>query len=108
MTLDGCLVNIDGHGNRVAAMIYGPTKVIVVAGRNKIVEGDIADAIRRIKDKAAPPNAMRLERETPCAATGFCNDCDAPHRICHVTTIIDSKPGATDLHVLVVNEDMGL
>jgi hypothetical protein len=51
---------------------------------------------------------MRLERETPCAATGFCNDCDAPHRICHVTTIIDSKPGATDLHVLVVNEDMGL
>ena len=108
VTLDGCLVNIDGHGNRVAAMIYGPTKVIVVAGRNKIVEGDIADAIRRIKDKAAPPNAMRLERETPCAATGFCNDCDAPHRICHVTTIIDSKPGATDLHVLLVKADMGL
>lgn len=108
VTLDGCLVNIDGNGNRVAAMIYGPKKVIVVAGRNKIVEGDVADAIRRIKDKSAPPNAMRLNKQTPCAATGFCSDCDSPQRICHVTTIIDSKPTLTDFHVLVVNEDMGL
>ena len=108
VTLDGCLVNIDGNGNRVAAMIYGPSKVIVVAGRNKIVEGDVADAIRRIKDKSAPPNAMRLGKQTPCAATGFCSDCDAPQRICHITTIIDSKPTLTDFHVLVVNEDMGL
>ncbi len=108
VTLDGCLVNIDGNGNRVAAMIYGPTTVIVVAGRNKIVEGDVADAIRRIKDKSAPPNAMRLGKQTPCATTGFCCDCDSPQRICHVTTIIDSKPSLTDFHVLVVNEDMGL
>lgn len=108
VTLDGCLVNIDGNGNRVAAMIYGPTKVIVVAGRNKIVEGDTADAIKRIKDKSAPPNAMRLGKQTPCAVTGFCSNCDAPQRICHITTIIDSKPSLTDLHVLVVNEDMGL
>lgn len=107
-TLDGCLVNIDGNGNRVAAMIYGPSKVIVVVGRNKIVEGDVSDAIRRIKDKSAPPNAMRLGKQTPCAATGFCADCDSPQRICHVTTIIDSKPTLTDFHVLVVNEDMGL
>lgn len=107
-TLDGCLVNIDGNGNRVAAMIYGPSKVIVVVGRNKIVEGDVADAIRRIKDKSAPPNAMRLGKQTPCAVTGFCADCDSPQRICHVTTIIDSKPTLTDFHVLVVNEDMGL
>ena len=102
------LGHIDGNGNRVAAMIYGPSKVIVVAGRNKIVEGDVGDAIRRIKDKSAPPNAMRLGKQTPCAATGFCCDCDAPQRICHVTTIIDSKPSLTDFHVLVVNEDMGL
>jgi hypothetical protein len=108
VTLDGCLVNIDGTGNRVAAMIYGPAKVIVVAGRNKIVEGGIKDAIKRIKDKSAPPNAMRLDRQTPCAATGFCADCDSPQRICHVTTVIDSKPSTTDLHVVVVNEDMGL
>lgn len=108
VTLDGCLVNIDGNGNRVAAMIYGPSKVIVVVGRNKIVEGDVGDAIRRIKDKSAPPNAMRLGKQTPCAATGFCCDCDSPQRICHVTTVIDSKPSLTDFHVLVVNEDMGL
>ena len=108
VTLDGCLVNIDGNGNRVSAMIYGPSMVIVVAGRNKIVEGDVADAIRRIKDKSAPPNAMRLGKQTPCAVTGFCADCDSPQRICHITTIIDSKPSLTDLRVLVVNEDMGL
>ncbi len=108
VTLDGCLVNIDGNGNRVAAMIYGPSKVIVVAGRNKIVEGDVADAIRRIKDKSAPPNARRLGKQTPCAVTGFCADCDAPQRICHITTIIDSRPTLTDFHVLVVNDDMGL
>ena len=107
-TLDGCLVNIDGNGNRVAAMIYGPSKVIVVVGRNKIVEGDIGDAIQRIKDRSAPPNAMRLGKQTPCATTGFCCDCDSPQRICHITTIIDSKPTLTDFHVLVVNEDMGL
>ena len=108
VTLDGCLVNIDGNGNRVAAMIYGPSKVIVVAGRNKIVEGNVADAIRRVKDKSAPPNALRLGKQTPCAVTGFCADCDSPQRICHITTIIDSRPTLTDLHVLVVNEDMGL
>ena len=108
VTLDGCLVNIDGNGNRVAAMIYGPSKVIVVAGRNKIVEGDVNDAIRRVKNLSAPPNAARLSKQTPCAATGFCADCDSPQRICHITTIIDSKPSLTDMHVLVVNEDMGL
>lgn len=107
-TLDGCLVNIDGNGNRVAAMIYGPAKVIVVVGRNKIVEGDVSDAIRRIKDKSAPPNAMRLNKQTPCAVSGFCSDCDSPQRICHVTTIIDSKPSSTEMHVVVVNADMGL
>ena len=108
VTLDGCLVNIDGNGNRVAAMIYGPSKVIVVAGRNKIVEGDVCDALARIKSFSAPANAMRLGKQTPCAATGFCADCDSPQRICRITTIIDSKPSQTDLHVLVVNEDMGL
>ena len=108
LTLDGVLVNIDGNGNRVAAMLYGPSKVIVVAGRNKIVFGDAAQAIRRIKERASPPNAMRLARETPCADSGLCADCDSPQRICRITTIIDYKPSQTDLHVLVVNEDMGL
>ena len=107
-TTDGCLINIDGRGNRVSAMIYGPKKVIVVVGRNKIVEGDIIDGIQRIKNESAPPNAKRLNKKTPCAESGFCSDCDSPDRICHVTTIIDSKISGSDFHVLVVNEDMGL
>jgi len=108
LTLSGTLVNIDGHGNRVSSMFFGPKKVIVVAGRNKLVCGGTDDAIRRIKDFAAPANAKRLQLSTPCAVTGFCSDCDSPQRICRVTTIIDKKPRASDIRVLVVNEDMGL
>ena len=108
VTLDGILVNIDGNGNRVGAMIFGPKKVIIVVGRNKIVDGSAEDAIARIKEWASPPNAMRLSKQTPCAVTGICSDCDSPQRICRVTTILDRKPTLTDIHVLVVNEDMGL
>jgi hypothetical protein len=106
--LDGILVNIDGNGNRVGAMIFGPKKVIVVVGRNKIVEGSVEDALARIKEMASPPNAMRLSKQTPCAVTGICSNCDSPQRICRVTTILDRKPTLTDIHVLVINEDMGL
>lgn len=108
LTLSGCLVNIDATGNRVGAMLFGPKKVIVVAGRNKLVDGTIDDALKRVKDLASPPNARRLNFKTPCTTTGFCVDCNSPERICRVTTIIDRKPRATDLRVLVVNEDMGL
>ena len=108
VTLDGVLVNIDGNGNRVASMMFGPKKVIVVVGRNKIVDGSAEDAIARIKEWASPPNAMRLSKQTPCAVTGICSDCDSPQRICRITTILDRKPTLTDIHVLVVNEDMGL
>jgi hypothetical protein len=101
-------VNIDATGNRAASMFFGPQKVIVVAGRNKLVDGDINDAVRRIKGCSAPPNARRLKFKTPCAETGFCCDCNSPERICRVTTIIDRRPRQTDLRVLVVNEDMGL
>lgn len=106
--ITGSLVNIDGIGNRVSAMIYGPSRVIVVVGRNKIVEGDFLAGIERVKKIAAPANAYRLDRETPCAESGFCEDCDSPERICQVTTIIDRPPIGANLHVLVVNEDMGL
>lgn len=108
VTLSGCLVNIDGAGNRVAAMAFGPRKVIVVAGRNKLVEGDVAEAIKRVKDWASPPNAKRLNLNTPCAKTGFCSDCGSPDRICRITTVIERKPRVADIRVLVVNEDMGL
>lgn len=108
LTLTGFLVNIDATGNRVGSMLFGPKKVIVVAGRNKLVDGDSAAAIKRIKDWASPPNAKRLNYDTPCSKTGFCADCTAPGRICRITTVIDRKPRFTDLRVLVVNEDMGL
>lgn len=108
VTLSGKLVNIDGNGNRVASMFFGPQKIIVVVGRNKLVDGSVDDAIQRIRTYAAPPNAKRLNLATPCATTGFCSDCNSPQRICRVTTIIDKKPRNSDIRVLVVNEDMGL
>jgi L-lactate utilization protein LutB len=108
LTLDGCLVNIDATGNRVASMFFGPRKVIVVAGRNKIVDGGVAEAMLRVKQWASPPNAKRLSFNTPCAVSGFCSDCRSPDRICRITTIIDRKPRMTDLRVLVVNEELGL
>lgn len=107
LTLSGELVNIDATGNRVAAMFFGPRKVIVVAGRNKLVDGTSHDAILRVKNWATPPNANRLNFKTPCAATGFCSDCNSPDRLCRVTSIIDRKPRFTDVRVLVVNADLG-
>ena len=107
LTLNGELVNIDATGNRVAAMFFGPRKVIVVAGRNKLVDGTPRDAIDRVKAWATPPNSKRLNFKTPCCTTGFCSDCNSPERLCRVTTIIDRKPRFTDLHVLVVNAELG-
>ena len=107
LTLSGELVNIDATGNRVAAMFFGPRKVIVVAGRNKLVDGTAHDAILRVKNWATPPNSRRLSFKTPCASTGFCSDCNSPDRLCRVTSIIDRKPRFTDVRVLVVNADLG-
>jgi hypothetical protein len=108
LTLSGVLVNIDGNGNRAAAMFFGPQKVIIVVGRNKLVDGGVEDAVHRIKSFVSPANTKRLGLATPCATTGFCCDCDSPQRICRVTTTMEKKPRNTDIRVLVVNEDMGL
>lgn len=107
LTLSGELVNIDATGNRVAAMIFGPRKVIVVAGRNKLVDGTLRDAIVRVKNWATPPNSRRLKFKTPCASNGFCSDCNSPDRLCRVTTVIDRQPRLTDMRILVVNADLG-
>jgi LUD domain len=107
LTLSGELVNIDATGNRVAAMFFGPRTVIVVAGRNKLVDGTVQDAILRVKNWATPPNSRRLNFKTPCASSGFCSDCNSPDRLCRVTTVIDRKPRFTDVRVLVVNADLG-
>ena len=107
LTLDGRLVNIDGNGNRVAASIYGPGKVVFVVGRNKLVDGGLDEAVARIKRCACPPNCRRLNKQTPCAATGACADCSSPDRICMVTVVMDRRPRATDVHVVLVDEDLG-
>ena len=107
ITSDGRIVNIDGNGNRVAASVSGPKKVVYAIGRNKIVEGGIDAAIARIKEKACPPNCIRLGKKTPCAATGKCADCDFPDRICKVTAIFDRRPTGTPTTVYVVNADLG-
>lgn len=81
VTLQGELVNIDGHGNRVSAMIFGPKQVIIVAGYNKIVEDEEA-AKKRIREIAAPANSVRSHKQTPCSKTGSCQDCYSKDRIC--------------------------
>ncbi len=106
VTLDGQLVNVDGSGNRVAAMIFGPKKVIVVVGVNKIVH-DVHEGYRRIQMEAAPINNKRLNRPNPCTVSGICMDCQGPTRICNVTTIIKKALPQTPTHVIIVGENLG-
>jgi L-lactate utilization protein LutB len=106
VTADGCLVNTDAIGNRVAAMIFGPGKVIVVAGINKVVK-NLEEAQARIRNVAAPINNKRLERPNPCLKTGECMDCRGPARICNVTSILHKCPRFTEIHVILVGEALG-
>jgi hypothetical protein len=106
LTLKGHLVNIDATGNRVGAMFFGPSRVMVVAGANKIV-ADLENALARVREYACPPNARRLGFDTPCAHAGKCSDCHSPQRICRITTIIERKPRFTDLRICLINEDLG-
>jgi len=106
VTLDGALVNVDGGGNRVAAMTYGPDKVIVAAGINKICR-DEAAAWERIRMVAAPTNAKRLNMETPCAQTGRCMNCKHPTRICRIYSVLRCKPLFTDITVVIIGEPLG-
>ena len=107
VTLDGRIVNIDGRGNRVAASISGPKRVVYLIGRNKIVDGGIDAAICRIKRCACAPNCRRLGKRTPCAETGVCADCDSPDRICKVTAVFDRKPTGISAKVIVIDADLG-
>ena len=107
ITEDGVIVNIDGTGNRVAASIFGPKRVVYVVGRNKIVAGGVLEAIGRAKRSACPPNCRRLSKKTPCAEKGLCADCDSPDRICKVTAVFDRCPTHTSTLVILVDEDLG-
>ncbi|NWG03251.1 MAG: lactate utilization protein [Syntrophaceae bacterium] len=106
VTLNGELVNMDGIGNRVNSTNFGPGKVILVVGYNKMVD-DIQEAIHRIKNIAAPMNARRLNIDVPCAKVGKCVDCNSPNRICRVLVIHERKPSLTDIHIILVGEDLG-
>ena len=105
ITEKGELYNVDGNGNRVAAMLYGPDKVIVIAGINKIVK-DINEAIHRVENIAAPANAKRLDKKTPCTVTGKCMNCSSPERICREYTVI-RKPVPNRIFVLLLNKEYG-
>jgi hypothetical protein len=107
VTLDGVLVNIDGGGNRVNAMGFGPKKAIVVAGVNKIVP-DLEGALRRIKEVTVPMNCKRINSSPPCILAGKCVDCRVPQRVCRITTIIEWKPPFfSDYLIIIVGESLG-
>jgi L-lactate utilization protein LutB len=107
ITEAGQLVNLDMIGNRVGALTFGPKKVVILVGRNKIVP-DLAAAFDRIKDFTAPTNAIRLDMKTPCVKTGQCEECKAPARICNTWTITEKSYPKTRVSVVLVNADAGL
>lgn len=106
ITENGELYNVDGNGNRVAAMIYGPDKVIIIAGVNKIVKNE-AEAVERVKCIAAPANAKRLNRDTPCSETGYCAYCSSPDRICSSYVTIRKQSQKGRIHVILLNKNLG-
>ncbi|CAG7840225.1 hypothetical protein CLOHAE12215_01649 [Clostridium haemolyticum] len=106
ITMQGELVNVDGAGNRVAAMTFGPKKVIIVAGVNKITR-DEKTALERIEILAAPKNTKRLSQNTPCVKTGVCMNCKSEDRICRIYSVMKRKPMGADITVVIIGEEMG-
>lgn len=107
VTEAGHLVNLDMIGNRIGAITYGPKNVIILVGRNKIVS-DLDDAMFRIKNFAAPINAMRLDKKTPCIKSGRCADCKSPDRICNMWTITEKSFPKGRIKVVIINKDLGI
>ena len=105
ITLDGELINIDGRGNRVAYMIYGPDEVVIVAGMNKVVS-NVDDGIRRVRNMATPPNTIRLGRNTPCATSGQCADC-LKESICCQIVVTRASMIPNRIKVILVGEELG-
>lgn len=106
ITLDGELVNIDGAGNRVACLAYGPENVIVIAGMNKVVK-DVREAVDRVRNFAAPPNTIRLNLKTPCAQIGYCKDCLSKDCICCHMVITRYSRIPNRIKVILVGEELG-
>ncbi|MBQ9195717.1 MAG: lactate utilization protein [Clostridia bacterium] len=106
VTEDGELVNIDGNANRVAAIAYGPRKVIFIVGMNKVC-CDLDAAMKRARSVAAPINALRVGAQTPCTKTGACMNCKSPDTICCQFLITRYSRGEGRIHVILVNDDLG-
>ena len=107
LTEGGLLVNLDMLGNRACSINFGPKHVVILVGRNKIVS-ELDDAMYRVKNYAAPANAMRLEKKTPCVKTSYCEDCKSPDRICNVWTITEKSFPKGRIKVVLINQDLGL
>lgn len=107
LSLDGEMVNIDGMGNRVAAIIYGPKNVLVVAGMNKVCD-TLEDAITRARTMAAPMNQQRFMGKTPCSVTGSCGDCLSENCICNQIVITRNSRIPGRIKYILVGEDLGL
>lgn len=106
ITLDGELINIDGNGNRVACLIHGPAHVILVVGMNKVVT-DVESGIARVRNMASPANAIRLNRNLACAATGVCHDCLSPECFCNQLVITRRSMHNGRIKVYLVGEELG-
>ncbi len=106
ITEDGFILNVDGTGNRIAATIFGPDRVYIVAGINKLCP-DLEAAKNRKREIAAPLNSRRLKRNTPCVETGLCSDCQSPERICKVYAVFKRPPTDTKLTVAIIGENLG-
>lgn len=104
---NGEIVNIDNTGNRIAAISYGPAKVYLVVGANKVTS-NLEDAIYRARNVAAPLNAQRLKRKTPCAVKGDkCYDCKSPERICRNLSVLWDKPTGAEYDIILIHEELG-
>ncbi|HHW66960.1 MAG: hypothetical protein PWP07_2732 [Epulopiscium sp.] len=106
ITMDGELINIDGTGNRAAALIYGPKNVIIIAGMNKVTP-DEESAILRARNVAAPINALRLSKKTSCTSVGSCKDCLTPDCICCNIVVTRMSKVPNRIKVILVGEDLG-
>ena len=101
-------VNIDGQANRVAGMIQGPSRVILVIGEQKVVDGGLNTAIARIRAQACPANAKRLKLHTPCALTGVCNQAECGDDcMCRVTAVLERPPRGREITVIFTEEALG-
>ena len=107
VTENGVLVKLDMIGNRVAALTFGPKNVVVLVGRNKIT-ADLEEAMYRIKDYAAPVNAIRLDMKTPCVKTSECQNCSSPQRICNTWTVTEKSFPDKRVKVILINQEVGL